>query len=192
MKTILILLSALIISACTTQPAPDTLDKELRQSSVVSTSDPSFQPQPGASVAWRSALSVHAPDGVVVDQQIVDDLRAHIDTNFVNKGYRFSAPGQQPTYWIQGVIVLGNQLNETQLRDVLGFEPGLVAHNQQYEKGSLLLLLIDPQQQRTQWRAVVQVFTTQDLPKEVRDQRFEYIVRSLIRPLPTLSQPPTN
>lgn len=193
MKHALLLLSALIISACTvSEPVQPTLSRDLRQSAVVSTSAPNFQPQPGDTVAWRDNIAVHAPDGAPINSAIVDEIRANLDANLVNKGYQFAQAGAEPRYWIQGVIVLGNQLNETQLRDVLGFEPGLVAHSQQYEKGSLLLLLVDPNSQMTQWRAVVQVFTDAELPKEVRSQRLEYITRSLIRPLPTLSQPTTN
>lgn len=185
-------LTALLLTACVTEPAPQQLDHDLRQSSVVSTSDPNFQPQPGETVAWGGDIAVHRPDGTEVDPAIINTIVSNINTNLKNKGYRFAPQGAQPDYWIQGILVLGNQLNETQLRDVLGFEPGLVAHNQDYQKGSLLLLLVDPNTRSTDWRAVVQVFTAQELPEDVRKQRLEYIIRSLLRPLPTLSQPASN
>ena len=180
------LLASLSTGGCVTEEPVSKINPVLRQASVVSTSNPEFQPKPGDTVAWRDSITVHAPEGVPVPQQMVDDLKAKIDSQLVAKGYAFTHPGQQPDYLIHGLIVLGNELNEQQLRDVLGFEPGLVARNQNYEKGSLLLMLVDPNSFSTNWRAVVQVFTSQELSAEQQEQRFQYIVRSLLRPLPDL------
>ena len=47
-------------------------------------------------------------------------------------------------------------------------------------------MLVDPNSFSTNWRAVVQVFTSQELSAEQQEQRFQYIVRSLLRPLPDL------
>lgn len=179
---------SLLSGGCVTEPVEQSTNPALRQTSVVSTSAPEFAPQKGETVAWKDAISVHAPDGLTVPQKLVDDLKAKIDTRLVAKGYAFTPMGQQPDYLIHGLIVMGNELNEHQLRDVLGFEPGLVSSGQKYEKGSLLLMLVDPNTQYTDWRAVVQVFTSQELSDEERDQRFDYIIRSLLRPLPDLKR----
>lgn len=182
----LALTAMLLIGGCVTEEPIGKINPALRQSSVVSTSAPEFNPQLGETVAWRDSITVHAPEGQPVPDSIVADLKAKIDTQLVAKGYAFSPAGSQPDYLIHGVIVLGNELNEHQLRDVLGFEPGLVAHSQNYEKGSLLLMLVDPNKFTTDWRGVVQVFTSLELTPEERDQRFDYIIRSLLRPLPDL------
>ncbi|WP_158643499.1 DUF4136 domain-containing protein [Ketobacter alkanivorans] len=177
----------LLNSGCVTVEEPiDKINPALRQSSVVSTNAPEFSPQRGETVAWRGDITVHAPEGQAVPDALVADLKAKIDTQLVAKGYRFTQIGEQPDYLMHGIIVLGNELNENQLRDVLGFEPGLVTHGQKYEKGSLLLMLVDPNSYSTDWRAVVQVFTSQELSPEERDHRFDYIIRSLLRPLPDL------
>lgn len=176
----------LLTSGCVVEQPVESINPALRQTSVVSTSAPEFAPKPGETVAWKDSITVHAPEGLSVPQVLVDDLKAKIDSQLVAKGYAFTPIGQQPDYLIHGLIVMGNELNEQQLRDVLGFEPGLVSQGQKYEKGSLLLMLVDPNTQYTDWRAVVQVFTSQELTGEERDQRFDYIIRSLLRPLPNL------
>jgi hypothetical protein len=182
-------LSGLLLStACVTVKEPaQVTDVKLRQSSVVSTSSANFKPQKGDTVSWQGGISVHAPDGVDITDNLVADLKAKIDKQLVAKGYVFTPQGLAPDYLIHGVIVVGNELNEKQLRDVLGFEPGLVATNQKYEKGSLLLLLVNPNSYSTDWRGVVQVFTAPGLTEQERDQRFDYIIRSLLRPLPNLN-----
>ncbi len=180
------LLAAGLLAGCVTETQTAAPTPALHQTSVVSTSAAKFQPRPGETVAWKDGISVHSPDNITVPQELVDDLKAKIDTQLVAKGYAFTPAGQQADYLIHGLIVMGNELNEQQLRDVLGFEPGLVSHSQQYEKGSLLLMLVDPDTQLTDWRAVVQVFTSDELTNEQREQRFEYIIRSLLRPLPGL------
>lgn len=181
-----VLIISLLSSGCVVEQPVESANPALRQTSVVSTSAPEFAPKPGETVAWKDSITVHAPEGLSVPQVLVDDLKAKIDSQLVAKGYAFTPIGQQPDYLIHGLIVMGNELNEQQLRDVLGFEPGLVSHGQRYEKGSLLLMLVDPNTQYTDWRAVVQVFTSQELTGEERDQRFDYIIRSLLRPLPNL------
>ena len=183
---ITVVLTSLLSSGCVTEPNATASHPALRQTSVVSTSAPEFQPKPGETVAWKDSISVHVPEGLTVPQALVNDLKAKIDSQLVAKGYAFTPIGQQPDYFIHGLIVMGNELNEHQLRDILGFEPGLVSRGEKYEKGSLLLMLVDPATQYTDWRAVVQVFTSQELSGEQRDQRFDYIIRSLLRPLPDL------
>ena len=178
----------LLGSGCVTVESDSVsqLDPYLRQSSVVSTSSPEFAPQPGATVGWDNDLSVHGAEGTDLPVQLVTELKTRIDAELVAKGYAFTPPGVAPDYHIHGLILLGDQLNEHELGDLLGFQPGLVAHGQRYEKGSLLLMLVDPNSFSTNWRAVVQVFTSQELSAEQQEQRFQYIVRSLLRPLPDL------
>ncbi len=159
----------------------------LRQASVVSTSAATFNPKPGDTVLWADGISVHAPKGVEIDKQLVETLRSEIDSELVAKGYRFAENGTDPTYLVHGVMVLGNELNEKQLRDLLGFEPGLVVNDQKYEKGSLLLLLVNPRSAVTEWRSVVQVLTTGQLEEGQRNARLQYVVHSLLRPLPILN-----
>lgn len=177
---------SLLSGGCMVEQPIESTQPALRQTSVVSTNAPEFAPRSGETVAWKDSITVHAPEGIDVPQKLVDDLKAKIDTQLVAKGYAFTPTGQRPDYLIHGLIVMGNELNEKQLRDVLGFEPGLVSQGQNYVKGSLLLMLVDPETQYTDWRAVVQVFTSQELTDEEREQRFDYIIRSLLRPLPDL------
>ncbi|MAR91725.1 MAG: hypothetical protein CML06_12705 [Pseudomonadales bacterium] len=178
----------LLGSGCVTVESDSVsqLDPYLRQSSVVSTSSPEFAPQPGATVGWDNDLSVHGAEGTDLPVQLVTELKTRIDAELVAKGYAFTPPGVAPDYHIHGLILLGDQLNEHELGDLLGFQPGLVAHGQRYEKGSLLLMLVNPATLGTDWRAAVQVFTDRNLTQEQQQTRFDYLVHSLLRPLPSL------
>lgn len=184
-----------LLSACVTvvedhpKKAMSELEIELRRTSVISTSDPGFNPQAGATVAWKDELKVMAADGTPIKQELLDNIKTKIDNNLTAKGYRFSKPGQAIDYWVHGLIVLGNELNEEKLGQVLGFEPGLVSDNKHYEKGSLVLILVNPNNIATKWRGVVQVFTSTELTADERELRLDYIIRSLMHPLPNLLIP---
>lgn len=181
-------LAGSLLTGCVTVEEPvSTQDSAMRQSSVVSTSAPEFQPQQGETVAWKDDITVHAPEGIEVPAELVAGLKSRIDKQLLEKGYRLTTAGQRPDYLMHGLIVLGNDLNEHQLRDILGFEPGLVAPNQAYQKGSLLLMVVDPDTLVTDWRSVVQVFTSQTLTQQQQEERFDYIIHSLMRPLPDLT-----
>lgn len=183
------LLAALLLGACQTESQPTELPRELRYSSVVSTSARTFDPQPGARIRWRSDIAVHAPEGTPPDPAQLAFIRSEVETRLQEKGYAWTADNQSVDYLVQGVIVLGNELNETTLRDILGFDPGLVANDTDYQKGSLLLLLLNPANNQTQWRAAVEILTAAELPDELRRQRVQSGIASLLRPLPDVNNP---
>ena len=182
--------ATLLISACQTIPQATPLPKELRVTSVVSTSNRNFAPQPGATVRWRGKLAVHAPAGTPSDPEQLSYIHDQVEAQLLAKGYQLVADGQPATYVLQGLIVLGNELNEKALRDILGFEPGLVAAGTEHQKGSLLLMLLDPANNETQWRSAVQLLVTPELAEDVRQERIRFGVASLLRPLPTLVATP--
>ncbi len=185
LKLLLSLLLIVVITGCVTVESPATpFPSELRQTSVISTSLADFNPRHGTTVAWRKPIAVQTNDDTSLSEANVEFITQAIEQALVNKGYRVVTYPQTSDYWLNGLIVLGNDLNESELRNVLGFEPGLVARDQKHEKGSLLLLLIDPRNGLTQWRSAVQILTAPELDDSVRRNRVEFAIRNLMRPLP--------
>src|SRR3990167_7641353 len=114
------------LAGCDTATTPDSMPRELRQSSVVSTSTPDFAPAPGATLAWKSDLRVKLSSGVNGDPGMVAFIKSEVDRQLQAKGYGFAPADITPTFHLEGVLIMGDELNETQLRDALGFDPGLV------------------------------------------------------------------
>ena len=186
-RTIALLGVSLVFIGCQTGPEPIDLPKDLRVSSVVSTSARTFDPQTGSTVRWRGDIAVNAPEGTPSDPDQVAYIHDQVEAQLKAKGYQLVGPEAPADFLLQGLIVLGNELNEKQLREVLGFEPGLVASGTQHVKGSLLLMLLDPKTNETQWRSAVQIFVEQQLPEDIRQQRIRFGVASLLHPLPRLN-----
>lgn len=180
----------LLASACQTTSATKPLPKELLQSAVVSTNAPGFNPQPGTYIQWRGNIMVHAPENTPADPESLAFIREQIEAQLLAKGYRLAAAGQPADYTLKGLLVLGNDLNEKELRDILGFDPGLVASGTTYQTGSLLLMLTNGSTGETEWRSAVEILAAPDLPVDVRQQRLRYGVASLLRPLPTVATTP--
>ncbi|HVL02247.1 MAG TPA: hypothetical protein VM553_20655 [Dongiaceae bacterium] len=183
----LLFASALVLSGCDTATAPNDLPRELRQSSVVSTSTPDFAPKPGSTLAWKNELHLNLSPGVAADPAQVAFIQKEVDKQLQEKGYATAAAGTTPAYLVEGVLVMGDELNETQLRDALGFDPGLVGQDTHYEKGSLLLFLLDPTGLQTKWLGVVQIFAAPDLPQNVREERIKFGVGQLLQTLPSVN-----
>ncbi|HEX4940753.1 MAG TPA: hypothetical protein VFX11_18910 [Candidatus Kapabacteria bacterium] len=179
--------SILVFTGCDTTSKPDSMPRELRQSSVVSTSTPDFAPAPGATLAWKSDLRVKLSPGVHNDPAMVAFIKAEVDRQLQAKGYGFAPAGTTPTFQLEAVLIMGDELNETQLREALGFDPGLVGKDTTYEKGSMLLFLIDPASLQTEWLAVVQVFAAPDLPQDVRQERARFGIGQLMSALPSVN-----
>ena len=184
LRKALLSLCLLWLAGCQTAPTPAELPRELRSSSVVSTSARSFDPQPGSRIRWRSDIAVHATTGTPDDTTTLTYIRQQLEYRLQDKGYVWVADGQPVDYLVQGLIVVGTELNETALRDILGFDPGLATGDTAYQTGTLLLLLINPDNRQTEWRSAVEILTAPELAEDLRQQRIQYGINSLLRPLP--------
>lgn len=180
----------LLASACQTTSATKPLPKELLQSAVVSTNSPGFNPQPGTHIQWHGNIMVHAPENTPADPESLLFIREQIESQLQAKGYRVTAAGQPADYALKGLIVLGSDLSEKELRDILGFDPGLVASGTTYQTGSLLLMLLNASTGEAEWRSAVEILAAPDLPDDIRQQRLRYGIASLLRPLPTVGPAP--
>lgn len=189
-RALALICAGIVLASCQHTQEPDAVAQPLRSFSVVSTSARTFAPQPGARIAWRGELMVHAAEGTPRDPAALQFLREQIDSQLQAKGYQLVAPGMAADYNLQGLLVVGDEINERELGDVLGFNPGLVAEGTPYQTGSLVLVLLNARSQETEWRSAVEILSAPDLPEEARELRLKSGVANLLRPLPTLTSAP--
>ena len=86
------------------------------------------------------------------------------------------------------MLALSSSLDDDQILRQFGFSPGLQgsSENNLPEKGTLVILLIDPRSGTSMWRGAIQAFTNPGATDEQRRQRATSAVSKLIRLMPNV------
>ena len=115
---------------------------------------------------------------------IREQLQAYLST----KGYEYRADPQQADVVVGFLFALENAIADQTIQERFGLLPGLKrtkANDPRYEKGSLLLTVLDNQQKTIYWRSAVQGFV--DLEKdrvESGSSRIQGILNMMLRDFP--------
>ena len=155
-------------------------------SSIVSTTDPRFQVYAGASVGWKeSAVKVYL-DEQFDSQTITPIYRAAIESAISEKGYRMAVAGGETDFELGFLLALSSTLDDDQILRRFGFSPGLQsgAGENRPEKGTLVIILIDPRNGRSMWRGAIQAFADPGASDEERRQRAKLAVGKLTGLMP--------
>lgn len=97
-------------------------------------------------------------------------IRGEITTYLSTKGYEYRENPKQADVVIGFLFALENDVADETIQKKFGLLPGLARGNEldpRYEKGSLLLAVLDNEQKATYWRSAVQGFI--DLEKDKSD-----------------------
>ena len=84
-------------------------------------------------------------------------------------------------------VALGNPLEDERLSRRHGVQPGLQAGTpdaSRYEKGTLVVNVVDNSHGRTVWSSALQGFADLDIPAHVRQQRINEIVARMLAGFP--------
>lgn len=108
-------------------------------------------------------------------------LRQAIVVAMQRKGYSFSQTGQVDLH-IGYVAAMASDLDDRQIRELYGFDTGWqpTKNPKKYEKGSLILDIIQTQSHRHIWRGAIQANVGFDLSDSVRRQRTNKAVSQLL------------
>jgi len=155
-------------------------------SSMVSTRDPNLRVAAGATVSWReSAVKVYQNENL--DSKAVGRIfRGAIEAAVLERGYQFAAPGDPADFELGFLLALASSLDDDQILRQFGFSPGLQggAGSNLPEKGTLVVILIDPRSGRSMWRGAIQAFANLGASEAERQQRASLAATKLMRLMP--------
>lgn len=114
-------------------------------------------------------------------------LESAINNAIAAKGYRFSSMAAADTLLVGYRVILGETTDATQPARDMGVSPGLVSASpdtERFERGTLVILIVDNLTRRTLWRSALQGFADMDIPADVRQRRINEIVASMLAGFP--------
>lgn len=159
---------------------------EMTRFSIISISAPGFSASPGSTFSWHPVMSQREK---AADNSI-NEARVLLDPILVNsmqqKGYQINKwVRAKSDYWLAYTVLFEDAMSEDVMIKKFGMEPGFV-NNQasSYEKGSLIVDLIERRSQKTVWRSSAQGLVAPEIPEDLRRVRLESAIGQMFSSLP--------
>ena len=157
---------------------------------AVSTMDPMVDLSSATSFTWASRMQeIHgnphddeAPDKERMKNAISNALR--------NKGYEYTWRAGLADLQVGYIVVMNGALSGKEINDRYGIQPGLnlqAPDTVRYEKGTLVIDIIDKKTGRTAWRGALQGFADLEISKEDRQERLNDMVMFMLARFPARS-----
>ena len=184
---ILLIVGVTLLTACASpvKPVPAGLKTD---PSIIAVSTPGVTVPRGASVAWLDkAINVYRDerlDSATVQYMIEDAIRSSL----VENGYRFVDDRSAAQYTIAYTAALESALDDATILRQFGLVPGnltVPVNNPTYEKGTLVIYVLDGNNGDVIWRSAAQAAVDFSLENEEREQRIERVVRDMFSSFPT-------
>jgi hypothetical protein len=179
----------LLLSGCSQQKPAVNRDIRVRAMpfTAVSTMDPLADVSSAVSFTWAPRMrEIHSnPHEVqVLDQE---SLEKAITNALQKKGYEYTWRGGLADLRVGYLVVMNGVMSGKEINDRFGIQPGLdlqAPDNVRYEKGTLVIDIVDMKTGRTAWRGALQGFADLRISKEDRQQRFDDMVMFMLARFP--------
>ena len=179
----------LLLPGCSQQkPA---MSREIRARPIpftaVSTMDPMTDVSSAGSFTWASRMQeIHSDpdDNEVPDKETLEHA---ISNALQKKGYEYTWRAGLADLRVGYLVVMNGALSGKEINDRFGIQPGLnlqAPDNVRYEKGTLVIDIIDVKTGRTAFRGALQGFADLEISKEDRQGRLDDMVMFMLARFP--------
>jgi hypothetical protein len=186
LKLLSLTLYFFIVSGCTTQTTTfaDNSSTQLSKTTITSVTYSERRLPQSARYSWLPAAEKYYEDARFKNSPIQSYFKEAIQQNLNNRGYRLVSSAADSDFLVGYVIALESSLKDEEINEQYHLNPGLpgqAVNSNQYEKGTLIIDLIDPGSQRSMWRGAMQGFAKFDTKEEVRKKRINLFVDRLFQ-----------
>jgi len=166
MKKCVLLLSFIFslvgLIGCTAKTEEVAKDQKPHRMTVVSSANPAKVLPAFTSFTWNDEYSrVLSAINEVTEQEIQQYIRDEISLYLSTKGYVYQPDPSKADVVIGFLFALEDDLADQQIQQKFGLLPGISSTgitSARYEKGSLLLAVLDNELQKVYWRSAMQGF----------------------------------
>jgi Domain of unknown function (DUF4136) len=154
---------------------------------AVSTMDPMADVSSTVSFTWAPRMQEIQSDpheAEVLDKETIQNA---ISKALREKGYEYTWRAGLADLRVGYLVVMNGALSGKEINDRFGIQPGMnlqAPDTVRYEKGTLVIDIIDMKTGRTAWRGALQGFADHRISKEDRQQRFDDIVMFMLARFP--------
>ena len=142
---------------------------------------------PGARIAWHEQGRELMRDSRLANSELQSVIEDTLRIQLVQLGLRFEQTPSQADLLLAYTAATERSLSDQELLRRFGLAPGYSASENRatsYERGSLVLYLVDPTKGLVVWRCAAQTLIDFNAQPETRRQRIEAGIASMLETLP--------
>ena len=187
-----ILIFALVVMSnlASCQSTPVESPQPPQRVAMVSVTDSSYTMSASKNlVSWKAGGSYIAPSERISADIMKPLIESAISNALQAKGYQFVSDPDKAQLLVSYVAGLETELSDADITQRFGVMPGFQAKNPdkaQYEKGSIIVDIVDVGAGKSVWRGAIQGFASVELSDDERRKRLEKIMSELIAQFPGL------
>ncbi len=157
---------------------------EMTRFSIVSLAQPGLILNQGQSIGMHPNLSKSFLDNSAEDARPL--LNSIFAESIKKRGLQFNPYVRaKSNYWLGYAILLHDMANDQNMVNQYGMAPGFMNHHEMsYEKGSLVVDLVEANTRRVVLRGSVAGLVAPDMPEDLRRIRLESAIGELLSHLP--------
>jgi Domain of unknown function (DUF4136) len=188
-STVALPVLALIVAACVTHPTPDIGMMRIQpQPAIVAVATPGVTIPAGASFAWLPGSIHFHKDQRMQDSTLQNMIERGIRQNLQAMGYRFVDSASASDFSIGYTAALESALNDDEIMHRFGLLPGssiVTAGSAEYEKGTLIIYVMNAAGHDVVWRSAVQAGVDLTVGDAEREQRLDGLLKDMFQTFPT-------
>lgn len=189
-NSLLLCFVSLALSACVVN-REQQLAHDASLFSVISATQPGFQPREGDSFSWyENLLVVDSEAKIRVDEEERMIIQGKIQEQMLAKGFRLAAPAEQSTYTLGAALLLDDSEESQRIKSFVKAFPSLTQSIKGYDHGTLLVVIAPTGKLESGdllWRGAIRAYVIPEgLPIEVQTARVDGYVRKLLSSIPQL------
>jgi hypothetical protein len=187
---LLMALMTFALAGCSQQPTvPEPEDTvQAMPFNIVSTGDSRVDVSAATTFSWAANVPVSTDTNGIDNTQLQDLLRAAINNTMTEKGYRPASAGTQGDLQVGYVLTLkDNDRTAMDIADSYGVHASITVPTPdptRYEKGTLIIDILDSSTGLMAWRSALQGFASFQISEEQRRQRINEMVQRMLSGLP--------
>jgi hypothetical protein len=154
---------------------------------AVSTMDPLADVSSATSFTWASRMQEIHGDPHEAEVPDKETLENAIGNALQKKGYEYTWRAGLADLRVGYLVVMNGALSGKEINDRFGIQPGLnlqAPDTVRYEKGTLVIDIVDVKTGRTAWRGALQGFADLEISKEDRQERLDDMVMFMLARFP--------
>mgnify|MGYP000302137729 CR=1 FL=1 len=182
LHSLITLLFIVILTACANNANREAILKEMR---VVAVNDFRSEITTDTPLNWYADFKIIMANPRPDTAEFTLFIKQQIEDEIIKKGLNFQIDGEESKYQVIAFALVGEKEATLDYLDIFKLFPEL-AHNTDFEQGTLIVAIIDPVAKKSAWRASVKLYLDPNLAKELRKIR---ISKTITRVLNTLKLP---
>ncbi len=152
---------------------------------VVSVSNPDIKVLSSREFSWSDKSRYVYEDKRLKGFSLKKSFQNDIKTKLISNGFTFTESLQNASILVGYVIALESSLNDMDINNLYGINPGFINKNKEknknnYEKGTIIIDLIESRTNRMIWRGAIQGMAEFGIPDNEREDRLSSAVNCLL------------